>query len=104
MIEAADLKTGDIVLEVGPGFGTLTLELAKRVKKVIVVEQDKILIKALRENLAGAKIDNVEIIEGDILKISPEIFKVKSEKLSHRFKPAVSNHFAFSSSFLGSRE
>src|SRR3990167_1996962 len=55
MVEAADLKKDDIILEVGPGFGTLTLELAKRVKKVIAVEQDKILIKELQENLKKEK-------------------------------------------------
>ena len=69
MVEAADLKKDDIILEVGPGFGTLTLELAKRVKKVIAVEQDKILIKALQENLKKENINNVEIIEGNVLKL-----------------------------------
>src|SRR3972149_8258539 len=69
MVEAADLKKDDIILEVGPGFGTLTLELAKKVKKVIAVEQDKILIKALQENLKKENINNVEIIEGNVLKL-----------------------------------
>jgi len=69
MVAAADLKKDDIILEVGPGFGTLTLELAKRVKKVIAVEQDKILIKALQENLKKENINNVEIIEGSVLKL-----------------------------------
>ncbi|TAN58572.1 ribosomal RNA small subunit methyltransferase A, partial [Patescibacteria group bacterium] len=69
MVAAADLKKDDIILEVGPGFGVLTLELAKKVKKVIAIEQDKILIKALRENLEKEKINNVEIIEGNVLKL-----------------------------------
>src|SRR3989344_2182618 len=70
MVAAADLKKDDIILEVGPGFGTLTLELAKRVKKVIAVEQDKILINALQENLEKENINNVEIIEGSALKLN----------------------------------
>src|SRR3989344_2009817 len=69
MVEAADLKKDDIILEVGPGFGTLTLELAKRVKKVIAVEQDEILINTLQENLKKENINNVEIIEGSVLKL-----------------------------------
>src|SRR3989344_3831664 len=69
MVAAADLKKDDIILEVGPGFGTLTLELAKKVKKVIAIEQDKILIKALQENLKKENINNVEIIEGSVLKL-----------------------------------
>src|SRR3989338_3426463 len=69
MVVAADLKKDDIILEVGPGFGTLTLELAKRVKKVIAIEQDKILINALQENLKKENINNVEIIEGSVLKL-----------------------------------
>ena len=37
IIDAAGIKPGDIVLEVGPGIGTLTQELAKKAKKVIAV-------------------------------------------------------------------
>lgn len=69
MIAAADLKKDDIILEVGPGFGVLTLELAQRVKKVIAIEQDKILINALQENLEKENIKNVEIVEGNILQL-----------------------------------
>jgi 16S rRNA (adenine1518-N6/adenine1519-N6)-dimethyltransferase len=54
------------VLEVGPGIGCLTQELAKRGKKVVSVEIDKSLLPILKETLAQQ--DNVEIISGDILK------------------------------------
>lgn len=53
------------VLEIGPGLGALTVELAKRAKKVLAVEVDGELIPRLRENVAPFR--NVEIIEGDIL-------------------------------------
>ena len=65
IIETADLKN-DIVLEVGPGLGTLTQELAKKAKKVIAVEKDKQMVEALKETLKDFK--NVEIIQGNILK------------------------------------
>ena len=67
IVEAADLKRDDVVLEVGPGFGVLTRELASRVKKVVAVELEKRVIKILRKNLEG--VENVEIIQEDILKL-----------------------------------
>lgn len=48
IINAADLKKGDTVLEVGPGFGVLTEELVKRVQKVFAVELDKKLFDYLQ--------------------------------------------------------
>lgn len=68
IIATADLKPSDIVLEIGPGAGTLTQELAKRAKKVVAVEKDPSMVKVLEETLAIYK--NVEIISGDILKFS----------------------------------
>ena len=67
IIESADIKSNDIILEVGPGIGTLTQELAQRAKKVIAVEKDKTMIEILKETLKG--FNNIEIIQGDILKI-----------------------------------
>ena len=67
IIEAANLSKDDIVLEVGPGIGNLTIKLAKRVKKVIAVEKDQKMIKILKKVVKNLK--NVKIIKGDILKI-----------------------------------
>ena len=67
IIRVANLKSEDIILEIGPGIGTLTLELAKKVKKVIAIEKDPKMIEILKELLKNLK--NVKIIEGDILKI-----------------------------------
>ena len=67
IVKVANLKTGDIILEIGPGTGILTEELAKRVKKVIAVEKDLGMIAILRETIKNFK--NVKIIQGDILKI-----------------------------------
>lgn len=55
------------VLEIGPGIGCLTQELAGRAGKVVSVELDKALLPILEETLAGR--DNVEIVPGDILKL-----------------------------------
>ena len=65
IIEAADLSPKDTVLEIGPGIGTLTHKIAKKVKKVIVIEKDKKMVEILQETLKDFK--NVKIIQGDIL-------------------------------------
>jgi 16S rRNA (adenine1518-N6/adenine1519-N6)-dimethyltransferase len=63
--EAADISRSDTVLEVGPGLGDLTRQLAKRAGEVIAVEVDKYLAV----NLSGrVKADNLEVIQADILK------------------------------------
>ncbi len=54
------------VLEIGPGMGALTRELAKRAKKVVAIEIDSELVPVLRENLAD--FDNATILNQDVLK------------------------------------
>ncbi len=71
--KAADLKPDDIVLEIGPGIGVLTQELAKKAQKIIAVEKDPKMTEILKETLSGFK--NVQIINKDILK-----FPVNSEQ------------------------
>lgn len=55
------------VIEVGPGIGVLTNELAKRAKKVIAVELDKRLLPVLEETLG--EYENVKVINEDVMKI-----------------------------------
>ena len=59
-----DGETG--VLEVGPGVGCLTVQLAQRAKKVVSIELDKALKPVLAETLAG--FENVEIVFADVMK------------------------------------
>lgn len=66
IVESAHLQPDDIILEIGPGIGTLTRELAKRVKKVIAIEKDKKMVEILKETLKD--FGNVKIFQGDILK------------------------------------
>lgn len=58
------------VIEVGPGIGVLTCELARRAERVVAIELDKRLIPVLDETLS--EFDNVKIINDDILKIDLE--------------------------------
>ncbi len=76
IIKSADLKPDDIVLEIGPGLGVLTQELAKYAKQVIAIEKDPKLTELLKEELKEFK--NVEIINADILEYrNIEISKYK---------------------------
>jgi len=77
IIEAADLKPNDMVLEIGPGIGTLTRELAKTAIKVIAIEKDPKMIDVLKDTTKDFQ--NVEIIKEDILKMSPESYKLKAK-------------------------
>lgn len=76
MIAVADLKKDDVVLEVGPGLGVLTEELAKKVKKVIAIEIDRNIVRALKDILRDYK--NIEIMEGDILRLNYEMNNLES--------------------------
>lgn len=73
LAKAADLQSGDTVLEIGPGTGILTRFLAAHAKKVIAVEKDRELSAALSHALTQEKIGNVEIMTGDILKLLPYV-------------------------------
>lgn len=68
IIEAAALKEGDTVLEIGPGIGTLTRRLIDNAGRVIAIEIDPLLVKLLKEELKDY--DNIDIIQADILKLN----------------------------------
>ena len=82
IVSAAGLKTDDVVVEVGPGPGILTRELARRAGWVIAIELDSRLAAVLRRTLAA---ENVTIINDDILNIEPSNL---SRELAGKF-PAV---------------
>lgn len=66
----ANITKEDYVLEIGPGMGTLTEELALNAKKVVAVELDRKLIPVLQDTLAQYK--NLEVINADILDVNIE--------------------------------
>ena len=68
IIQSANLKKSDIVLEIGPGRGELTALLLEKVKNVIAVEIDSELCAILRDKLSACK--NFELINQDILKFN----------------------------------
>ncbi|MGB9743523.1 MAG: 16S rRNA (adenine(1518)-N(6)/adenine(1519)-N(6))-dimethyltransferase RsmA [Minisyncoccales bacterium] len=78
VIKTAELGPADIILEIGPGPGILTLELAKKVKEVLAVEKDKTMIEILKEVIKKHQINNVKVIHQDILKFNPQKYKLKN--------------------------
>ncbi len=85
IIRAADLKKNDVVLEIGPGLGTLTKELSRAIAKqnqnkkgkIIAIEKDPRLVKILKEELRGFK--NVGIVQGDILKLTTDNLQLTTD-------------------------
>jgi len=68
IIGLAGFQSSDLVLEIGPGQGALTLPLARTVGHVVAVEKDAQLVNALQKRLNRAGITNVTLINHDILK------------------------------------
>ena len=68
IIKTADLKKDNVVLEVGPGLGFLTRQMAAKVKKVIAVEVDSSLASFLKKDISKKNISNIKIFNNDILK------------------------------------
>jgi len=80
IIYAAELDPDDVVVEVGPGLGTLTKELAQRAGGVIAIELDDKLAALLKKTLAS--FNNVTVVNGDVLKLEPkELTKGRSYKV-----------------------
>lgn len=63
IVDGAGVTQQDVVLEIGPGLGILTRELASRVGRVIAIERDQRLADALRDS----NLENVTIVEADAL-------------------------------------
>jgi 16S rRNA (adenine1518-N6/adenine1519-N6)-dimethyltransferase len=75
VIRTAEVAKEDIVLEVGPGLGEMTLALALQAKKVIAIEIDSKLVAILEKKMRGHP--NVEVVKSDILKVDFDQFLKK---------------------------
>ncbi len=79
IINFGNINKNDVILEIGTGIGTLTIELAKKAKKVIAIEQDKHICEILAKRLKDKKIDNVELLNEDALTVEfPKFNKIIS--------------------------
>lgn len=90
LVDAAELVPGSLVLEVGPGTGTLTEELLERGCRVVACEIDRGLAALLREKFAGAG-GRFTLIEGDCLESKREVSKAVVGALGREAYKLVSN-------------
>ena len=68
IVNSSELKKEDMVIEVGPGLGTLTKYLLEKARKVLCIELDTKMIKILNDRFSGY--DNFEVINADVLKVN----------------------------------
>jgi 16S rRNA (adenine1518-N6/adenine1519-N6)-dimethyltransferase len=95
VIRTAQVGKEDVVLEVGPGLGAMTLALAREVKKVIAIEIDRKLAAILKEKVTVHP--NVEVVESDILRVD---FKHFFQKEGHPIKVVANLPYQISTPLL----
>ena len=83
IVDAANVSKDDLIIEIGPGLGTLTKELLDRAGKVICIELDKRMIEILNDRFS--MYDNFKVLNDDVLKVnSKELIakeKIKTTKI-----------------------
>ncbi len=83
IVEAANVSKDDLIIEIGPGLGTLTKELLDRAGKVICIELDKRMIEILNDRFS--MYDNFKVLNDDVLKVDLKTLianeKIKSTKI-----------------------
>jgi len=90
IVDSAEIDKETLVLEIGPGVGSMTKELARRAAGVVAVEIDKYLITALNDNVS--EFSNITIINKDIMKVDIEaIISEYKEKYNAKHVMVVAN-------------
>ena len=85
IVESSHITKEDLVIEIGPGLGTLTKELLEKAGKVICIKINKKMIKILTDRFS--LYENFELIHGDVLKVRLNKI-IKEEKEKNGFKSA----------------
>jgi 16S rRNA A1518/A1519 N6-dimethyltransferase RsmA/KsgA/DIM1 with predicted DNA glycosylase/AP lyase activity len=80
-VESSSLTKDDLILEIGPGEGIITNELARNGRKIIAIEKDNLLAAQLKKRLEHKR--NVEVLEGDFLQFSFPTLKTKRSWLTY---------------------
>lgn len=83
IVGGAEIGEDDLVIEIGPGLGSMTALLVERAKKVICVELDKNMIKILNDRFIAY--NNIELINEDVLKLDLNNL-IKEEKEKNQIK------------------
>ena len=99
IIEAADITDNDNVIEIGPGIGALTEQLAQAAGEVLALEIDQDLIPVLKEVLSPY--DNVKVINQDVLQANlPELIKKEFKDPSRPIKVVANLPYYITSPIL----
>jgi SAM-dependent methyltransferase len=91
---AGELEASHFVLEIGPGTGYYTLDIARRVAHVVALEKSPEMAAVLRKRIARAEIRNVSVVESDFLADQPR------KRFDHVIALGVLDHIADWSGFL----
>lgn len=77
IVDKAAIRSTDVVMEVGPGTGNLTVKLLERAKKVIAVEFDTRMVREVLKRVEGTEYGkSLQVIQGDVLKVALPFFDV----------------------------
>lgn len=77
IVDKSGLKSTDVVLEIGPGTGNLTMKLLERAKRVVAVELDPRMVLELQRRVQGTPFAaHLQIIHGDVMKVDLPYFDV----------------------------
>jgi 18S rRNA (adenine1779-N6/adenine1780-N6)-dimethyltransferase len=92
IVAKSQLKPSDIVLEVGPGTGNLTVRLLEQSKRVVAVEFDRRMVREVLKRVEGTEYErNLQVIQGDVLKVELPFFDVCVANLPYQ----ISSPFLF---------
>ncbi|CEL98056.1 unnamed protein product [Vitrella brassicaformis CCMP3155] len=91
IIQAGDIKSSDIVMEIGPGTGNLTVRLLPLAKRVVAIEVDPRMVAEVKKRASGLGYSNLEAKEGDALRTDFGRFDVCMANLPYQ----ISSPFIF---------
>lgn len=93
----ARLSNDEVVVEIGPGLGALTIPILPHIYHLVAIEKDPLLINILKENLPLKDKGKITCIAGDVLKLN---FKEISDKFKQKIKVLGNLPYNISSPFL----
>lgn len=91
IVSAAEIKRSDVVLEIGPGTGNLTVQLCALARKVRALELDPRMVAEVKKRCLASGYSNLEVVQGDALKTDFGEFQVCTANLPYQ----ISSPFIF---------
>jgi len=96
IVQTIDPRSDDLIIEIGPGRGALTIPLAERAGRIIAIEKDKVLA----DRLESGKIPNLKVLEADVLKIDLKNILAVENEAGDRVKLVGNLPYSISSPLL----